>query len=268
MTQCCRAIALCFGYVESNTTSHLVYQADHKWPSSRKEALHSLVNYLYNKFVYENEDYRKSKMHMADCCRKGWWARDRENPPTNCPTCNADYNVPFQFSEEEWINYLYDLHRSNCDSYGDHDDIDNPYDWQPWRFYFDVPQHEMLIISENAEHILTHALYEIRPELKDKSKSELLYKSYLYDDYSEMLDENNSFGDHGYSKNEYSSFKETKIHEYPNGAVATITDGRYTHIKYNTGDAVWFRFQDGKYFVKLIYTNDDKLFNYLNEEVK
>lgn len=201
----CRVIALTFGYVESSTTSWLIYSTEDKHSiPTRKEALHSLTAYLYDKFQKESETTRHThntyKTHMAQCCYKAWLRRLRDvADPTNCPTCGASYLVKEEesFSLDDWHEYLNRLHSSDADSYGEHDWPDNPERWTPWGYTFDAPSSEVLLVQEHAAEILTMALAEIHPELKDHLVDDQEEwpnlkdtEYYLVRDYYELLEEN------------------------------------------------------------------------------
>jgi hypothetical protein len=296
MLNCYKGVALSFGYVESNTTSWLIFTIESgECPTSRKEALHTLTEYLYNKYKAEKDDNAKFsdnyKSHMAKCCRDAWSKRNYQNPPTNCPRCNASYDVPCDrtFSVEDWEDWLKRLQSSDCDSYGDHDYIECKYDWTPWRTRFDIPQHQMVIVCENAEHILTMALAEIHPELgeevedddyglfeRDNSESDPYYAS----DYDNICDETCSFNDYGYHKpgtqNELvmveegvaqlrpaiKRMTETITRDFPDGSSYTMVDGYYTHIKYSIGDQIWVQYVNSKYEVYRVQTHDGLTFEY------
>ena len=70
MVNCCRAIALYFGYVENNSTSCLIYSASNKWAETRKEALFSLVEYLWDKFQKEKIDIEELDLQDSELERQ------------------------------------------------------------------------------------------------------------------------------------------------------------------------------------------------------
>lgn len=302
MLNCYKGVALSFGYVESNTTSWLIFTIEGgACPTTRKEALHTLTEYLYNKFK-SDIDYKADflddyKSHMARCCKDAWRKMDKDNPLKSCPRCNASYEVPYDrsFSVEDWQQWLRELHHSDCDSYGDHDYIDRKYDWTPWRNDFSIPQHQMVIVCENAEHILTMALAEIHPELKEEVRDDDygLFDSdsdcdspYYASDYNNICDETCTFSDHGYHKpgtqNELVMIEdgvaqlrpaikrmtETVTRDFPDGSSYTMVDGYYTHIKYSTGDQIWVQYLNNKYEVYKVQTHDGLTFEYPIEATK
>lgn len=273
MINCCLAIALSFGYVEGNTTSWLIFRSEEVLPRTRKAALHSLVEYLWDKFQKEQSETdnlnKNHKWDMAKCCQKAWAKRDDQNPPNNCPTCQASYNVENKksFSISKWHEYLVNLYSSDCNSYGEHDWAHNPQGWSPWEFQFDIPQHQMLIVAENAEHIITLALAELHPELKDicdeddifpDIKDSGRYGNYIVADYNRMLDEENVCINFNYfkPKDAVKNLTETTIVDLPNGSKYIMVNKIYTYIKYNTGDEIWLDFKDGEYIVTNVKTYD------------
>lgn len=199
-----KAIALKFGYVESNNTSWLVYLSEglyrYKTPSSNKEALHSLAEYLYQKFIcddkYRIDLHNKYQSHMAKCCRITWsdeWHRGNYEMPQlkNCPTCNASYSLADpKFDEDRWIEFLIGISISDCDRYGEHDGVDNPFGWDPWSFDFSLDKKDIIVIPERAECFLLMALKEIHPELFDESDSEYddYYTSFYLKPYQELCE--------------------------------------------------------------------------------
>lgn len=260
MVTCYRAIALAFGYVESNTTAWLIYRAEHPGFSTRRAALQSLVTYLWNKFSMEKNESHEFNLgyHYGDkCCQRFWLDTKyvnherREVDPTHCGTCGSKYKKTWTFDEENWQEYLRDLITSDCDSYGDHDDVENPGAWSPWMYSFDIPQHQMIPIVENAEGILTDVLYDLHPELRPEND---YVDSFPHvSDYDKLMDEsyviNNYDGRYTKIKTEPDGIKVTTTFEYPNGAVGIMVDNVWSYIKYNTGDEIWLDFQNGEYKV-------------------
>ncbi len=272
----CRAIALKFGYVENNTVSWLIFQAEGKMPTSRKEALYSLVKMLYTKYCEETKDSMEY-FNMAQCCQTAWYKRDHYDPPIRCPKCEALYNVEKTFNVTNWLNWLDGLFRSTIDGYGD--EFENEYGWEPYHFQFDVPQHNMLIIGEDAEIILTYVLREIHSELIDNVINDE-YNIFNSNDKKDaptdlinILNEDYIFKDHCYM-NKYSTThlvstgegtaqlqtvkntSQTITTEYSDGRITTIKDYNYTYIKYNTGDQIWLKVENDKYVVTKIETHD------------
>jgi hypothetical protein len=165
-----KAIALSFGYAEDGATSWLIFEGVDNH-ASRKDALLSLTEYLYQKFKEEKGDLEnyldRYRSNMAQCCQKAWRKRDDENPPERCPDCEALYTPKKKtnaFSTVEWFAFLEDIRNSTCDSYGYYDGDEN---WSPWGFSFDIDRTQMLVIYQWAQEILTIALAEIHPELAE-----------------------------------------------------------------------------------------------------
>jgi len=164
-----KAIALTFGYVESATSAVLIFTPEHAF-ETRKEALHSLAEYLYTKYSFEIKEHvdhiNRYKTYMAPCCRKAWDKRDQNNPPEKCPRCGASYSVEAesQFSIDDWYNYLDNIFHSTANSYGD-SEVDCDCNWNPWDFDFSITKDEMIIINKDGEVVLLKALMNIHPEL-------------------------------------------------------------------------------------------------------
>lgn len=251
----CIAIALGFGYVESGKTSWLIYKAEQGSPATRKQALFSLVKYLYAKYQSELEQANSWRdLRVKNKCCK---TNIRQNADAKfCSDCGSNISKK-QFDVEDWRGFLFRLQKSDCDSYGDHDDVydSNDFSWTPWMFGFDVQQKNMLIIGENAEHILTEVLKLIHPELADPEDD---YNNYVAGELDSMFDETTSFNGHGYyhPKEDDSLVTYTQSH-YKNGAVVYSEDDVLTHIKYNTGDIVYFKLKpDGFHEVIKVETHD------------
>lgn len=49
------------------------------------------------------------------------------------------------------------------------------------------------------------------------------------------------------------------VTKFKNGAECTTVNGVYEHIKYNTGDQIWLKFDGGKYRVAFYATHDGLL---------
>lgn len=260
MITSCRSIALAFGYVEGNTIPWLIYNVEGKVPATREEALCSLAEYLYQKWkceAYGNEKYCNTyKAHMSFCCREHWTHRDRNVPLANCPKCNAIYSDAYvcAFTFESWQQYLIDLNKSDYDSYGEHEDVENKYGWNPFHFGFDVPSNQILVINENAEYILALALLKKYPELKevlfDKDFNENnIFSLNIFTDESKVYC--------SASKRYISPDKLKKVIttiENDDGSKYTTINGVYQSITYNTGDTITLACHDGKYFVTKIVT--------------
>jgi hypothetical protein len=269
----CRAIALGFGHVESRKTAWLVFNAEQKFPKTRHEALMTLTEYLWSKFKYENsEGIQTIKIQdMKPCCRL-YWYENKKDKPSNCGTCDTEYTFSVSFDKDDWCRFLKDLAHSDCDSYGEHECIDNPYGWNPWSYNFEVLPRQTLVISENADEILTRALFELHPSLQSEEEN-FEHTDYIGRDYLDMLNESTVFV-HGSYKlpqeedvvistkegkvitSKQNVFTETVILGYPNGAQETSVNGYITHIRYNTGDEIWLDHYDDEYHIVKIQTHD------------
>lgn len=151
-----KAVAIVCGYVETTTTSWLIFSARGKVPSSKKEALYSLAEYLYQEYMYNND-------------------------------MNYDRDEDF-FDLADFKIFMYDLHSSNA-SAGPNtypfDDVPNPNGWEPWGFNFDLPRQEILVISERAEDMLILAIGELHPEIKELEDYDL--SSFLKKQFKKLL---------------------------------------------------------------------------------
>ena len=165
-----KAVGLRFGATESNTIGQLVFVSNADF-DTRKEALHSLVEYLYSKYMIEGEERNKIAPHK-----------------NRCDECKKSIVSTFKYEENDWQEFLKELLRADFDSYGVHEEAKNSYIWDPFSFDFNVRQDQMIIINENAELFLTKVLYEMHPELKTEFQSYIDTKSFN-DDYHNLMDE-------------------------------------------------------------------------------
>lgn len=231
-----KAIALRFGYVESTALSWLVFAQDpyeaQKTPTSSKEAFHSLVEMLYQKVGPPK--LRPTKK----CCQKSVKA-DPDNK--FCSKCG--HSLLSKFSLINWENYINQLGSNTIDDFGYSDGAENPYGWDASQFWFGIPDNEMIIVQTQAEKMLTLGLFDLHPELVDlvDEPDEVPVmgpENYLWEDYQELLaDPPEDLSLEGASRT-------TITHYYPNGAEATVVDGKLDRVVYNTGDWIWF--VDGK----------------------
>jgi hypothetical protein len=178
-----QAIALRFGYVESNALSWLVFQAEFENDldlQSKKQAFHSLANFLYQKFM-DNRGIKPSKT----CCQKSLKA-DSENE--YCSKCGERVRS-FGFNYFDWIDFLDGVLHGCIDSFGYCDGADNPNGWDPSLYCFGVPEEDMIIVHENGAEMLSFAVAELHPELKEVIDNEI--NDCFVDDYQNLLEENN-----------------------------------------------------------------------------
>jgi hypothetical protein len=230
-----RAIALRFGYVESNRLDWFVFQA--KVPClTKKDAIHSLTEYLFRKF-----DPVSNRPHKKCCVATAKKDKDAEF----CSKCGK--GLKRYFPVEEWMEWLDTLSRGVIDDYGYGDEPENPNVWDPSQFGFGIPDKEMLVVNEEAAEILTIALFEIHPELKeiaDDPPAETP-ENWIWRDYQKLLDE--------------SDFKHV---EYS----VTFNEGEGASAVQKQGvDHVWFRY-NGKdtegnetFKVTCVWTHDGTL---------
>ncbi len=268
-----KSIVLSFGYVESNTTAWLIYTAERKLPSSRKEALESLTEHLYKKYLSDkkdNDDYNNaSKTHMARCCQKAWKNSNRDL--SICPKCGANYNAEIinEFDIYDWKNYLRDLMNSDSDSYGYHyesGDFEDEYGWSPWQWSFNSSSDEMVIVAECAEDILTIALAKIHPELKSSvindddgyfdSDNDNVCSSYIYKDYDSICDGTN--GVYNHLDPDIKTIRTTI--RYKSGTVVEKENGKIQSIRYVNGDQIYYN--DDMKPVRVVHRSGDNFIGF------
>ena len=168
-----QAIALRFGYVESNTLSWFVFQPEVSF-NTKKEAFHSLAEFLYQRYL--EAKIKPSKK----CCKEN--AKD----PTQrfCSTCGLELSL-LNFYYQEWIDDLEEYRIGTIDDSGYALYPDNPDGWDPANYVFNIPRKNMMFIHENGAQMLSYAVAELHPELKEDIDSEI--NSHFYQDYQELI---------------------------------------------------------------------------------
>ena len=167
------AIALRFGYVESSALSWFVFQPEFAF-KTKKEAFHSLAEYLYQRYIAY-----QSKPKLKDCCKIS-----RETPGNAfCSKCGG---ALFQssFDYHNWIQDLEDYRIGTCDS-SRYNSVDNPAGWDPANYLFGIPEKNMIIVEENGAEMLSYAVAELHPELKDCIHQEI--NDVFYTDYKKII---------------------------------------------------------------------------------
>lgn len=167
------AIALRFGYVESNALSWLVFQAEFVAPKTRKEALLSLAEFLYKKFM-GTRSYQS--VMTKKCCKK---SLDADSDNEFCSKCGDPIKDP-GFDFDRWVNFLEGIRTTTIDGFGYSDDTENPYGWDPSLFAFGIPDKNMIIVAENAAEMLSFAVAELHPETKEIIEPEINECFYKY----------------------------------------------------------------------------------------
>jgi hypothetical protein len=169
-----RAIAMRFGYVESNTLSWLVFQAEVAF-NSKKEAFHSLAEFVYQRYLESNHP-------PEECCKEA--AKDPAN--NYCSVCGIDLSS-WSFDYLDWEDDLEGYRVGTID--GSYYTLypDNPAGWDPANFVFTIPRKNMMFIHENGAQMLGFAIAELHHELKDNIHSRI--NKCFYDDYQELLHE-------------------------------------------------------------------------------
>ena len=124
------------GYVESSKVGWLIYELVNGMQFSREEAIFSLAEELYNKYMQE-----RRPVIWRDCCQKNFNAGTKY-----CSGCGHTLEK-FVFDLEEFEDWLRALVGSDCNDYGGGDDGH----WYPYC----VPQH-ILEAPKSQHHFLSH----------------------------------------------------------------------------------------------------------------
>jgi hypothetical protein len=167
-----QAIALRFGYVESAALSWFVFQPEIAF-KTKKEAFHSLAEYLYQRFM--EYQYHAPK----DCC--SFSAEDPENK--FCPKCGNELRES-GFDYRAWVEYLEYYRTGTCDG-SRYNSVDNTIGWDPANFGFGIPDKNMIIVHENGIEMLSYAVAELHPELKEDIHAEI--NDCFYQDYQKIV---------------------------------------------------------------------------------
>jgi len=163
------AIAIRFGYVETNSTALLVFAPQLKKLkfTSGKDALYSFTEFLYQKFLAN--EYVKP-VHSKPCCKAN------ANVGNYCSTCGMKFESN-AFDKYAWDGFLWNLMQSNSDSYGQDAYCAGNDEWTP---YCNLPNPKTtLYIIECGMEIITMALSYIHPELKIDLQDHLIYTDYF-----------------------------------------------------------------------------------------
>ncbi len=138
-----RIIWLKSGYAESSKVAWLIYG----FPCSqynKKEAMFSLAEQLYNKYVEDSTPFQRY------CCKVA------SDMAEHCSGCGRRLEK-FRFDFEDFQNWLRGLFGSDCNSYGDPEG-----DW--WLFHdpkhiLEVPMSQHLVLSDNGDIAILYALH-------------------------------------------------------------------------------------------------------------
>ena len=166
-----RFIVMIPGYVESASTSCLIYQCGffgNPGYASYKEAITDLALDLYAKFYddclscYQN----RYGSDLKRCCQKSLIDNKKAQ---FCSTCGCKL-LDKKFDYAEFQHYVCNLTRTTCDSYGDAEETSTRnLTWWPYWItdFIGTPKEEVICLSEQAQLILLAALLEAKPELQD-----------------------------------------------------------------------------------------------------
>ena len=160
-------IVMTCGYVESAATSSLIYSCgfmgNGKGYESCKDAITELALDMYAKYA---DDYLKEDKIKYPCCHNQLVDRPQASFCSDCGSKIRSDN----FNSETFQSMISDLHNSTCDSYGEAEFAnDRNFCWWPWsNSWIGRPKEEFIYIPEQAEWVLLEALYDAKPELKEK----------------------------------------------------------------------------------------------------
>jgi hypothetical protein len=162
------AIAVRFGYDESNSTALLIFVPKLKKLkfSNGKDALYSLTEFLYQKF---SNEYMKP-VHLNPNCNV-----DYKNG-NYCPRCGMKL-IPDELDISVWDEFLRDLMQSNMGS-----SVLNSYctGYDEWTPFCNLPNSKnTLYINKCGVEIITMALSYIHPKLNINIQDYLIHKDYF-----------------------------------------------------------------------------------------
>ena len=149
-------VVLTFGYVESASTATLWMSPEEITFETAKEAVESLANEFYVKYVSEG---RTGPQDLNPCCSKGISKKHKF-----CRECGKSLRGS-EFDEDTYRDFLYDIFHSDNDSYGndarykgDYETPDNAC-WGVTDIGNAISNPEGIVfINEMGEKILTQAL--------------------------------------------------------------------------------------------------------------
>lgn len=149
------------GYVESQMTSWLIYNTRNAIAfESKLTAVRALAMDMYNKYVEDHLDGKAPHGLVKSCCKAAFGRF--------CSQCGASLEH-MRFDECSFQDFVKGLHSTDCDSYGScdyaGDDVLVFWPWLAQDRILGLSENEVVILCENAEKILTEALYDQLPDL-------------------------------------------------------------------------------------------------------
>lgn len=201
--------------------SWLLFEAGHQVPSTRKEAVESFVEYLWQKFSLKQERLfeLKHSHNFSDCCRKNYRQQSYYGSFTEaCPKCHTPWNEKPKFSPSLWLDFVASFHSLDCDKFGDDgfysESFPNPYGWNPWHYNFDAEPGTVVVVPENAAELFMIVLKSLHPEIEvdpDDYGTEDWedigdQDNYLLKDLENLYDENKVYLDGCYTSPSVSEF--------------------------------------------------------------
>ncbi len=162
-------IMMCCGYAESAMSSWLIYTSiiGNVTFATKVDAVKALALDMYNKYI---DDMDVRTVRQCPECKE---IRGGDF----CFKCGANLLAIQTLDAGEFKDWIVSLHSTNCDNYGEAEYANGEdLTFWPWRAdeIVSAKQNEIVLLCENAQHILTEALYDQKPELMDEeTKHEL-----------------------------------------------------------------------------------------------
>lgn len=156
-----RVIAFQCGYVEEAKLSWLFFVATGKPPTSRKEAIDSLVEMFFQRWRPKlNAKHTRKHARFGRCCIEHFTKHSLDE----CPECERKRveTLADVFDLDEWQQRISNLHDSTTDSYGSAED-EGPYGWSPWEDW--ASHDDAIIFVDNADAVFGTILAQKHPEL-------------------------------------------------------------------------------------------------------
>jgi hypothetical protein len=175
-----KLVIISLGYAESSTTAHLVFcSGAKKKPKNSLEAVHSLAEFLYQKYLIDT-NFERDVVDTNRCCKKYIGSEPF------CPKCGTSLekkNKPFDW--EHWKEYLFALFHSDCDSYGAEDEVPNPHQWSTMYVDFAVNKNQFVHLTTYGDEMISIALSEIHPEfITDKDE---IARDWIFVEYNQEI---------------------------------------------------------------------------------
>ncbi len=133
------------GYVESSKTGWLIYGCARDSSYNREEAIFSLAEELYKKYMQSHQCV------LRDCCRS---ASETARYCSLCGRCIAK----FEFDADQFKDWLCTLSESDINGYGyDEDMVWRP--WHPPKEILGIPISQQIFLSHYGDLAILYALH-------------------------------------------------------------------------------------------------------------